>query len=230
MALAGTGAICIWNGITAEGRDDFYAWHIHEHMPERAAIPGFLRGRRYIACSSDTTPEFFTLYETVDIDVTTSAAYLARLNAPTDWTKRATAHFRDTSRALTRAVTSLGPGSGGLLATLRFPGSAAGQGALQSLLQASARLVEIARMAQITGVHLCATNSDASALRTAESKGRTDIQAAPVGALLIEGCTLDPLRDALDRLNDIVDMDFDAAVLGFYRHEYTRLKTETAAG
>src|SRR5262245_5049780 len=66
MALAGDGAICIWNDIADESRDDFYAWHLTEHMPERTAIPGFRRGRRYIACDAATRPEFFTLYETVD--------------------------------------------------------------------------------------------------------------------------------------------------------------------
>jgi hypothetical protein len=230
MALAGTGAICIWNGIAPEGRDEFYAWHLHEHMPERVAIAGFLRGRRYICLTEETRPDFFTLYETVNIDVTTSEAYLARLNAPTDWTKRATAHFRDTSRALTRVVSSAGPGPGGMLATLRFPGSTAGRAAFQLLLAETARLGELAKMAQITGVHLCATNGDASALRTAESKGRSDIQDAPVGVLLIEGCTLDPLRNAVDHLNDIVEIDLDAAMLGFYRVEYTRLKTDGATG
>ena len=230
MALAGSGAICIWNGIAPEGRDEFYAWHLHEHMPERIAIPGFLRGRRYICMTEETRPEFFTLYETANIEVTTSEAYLARLNAPTDWTKRATAHFRDTSRALTRVISSAGPGPGGMLATLRFPGSTDGQAAFAALAEASGKLAELANMPEITGVHLCATNSDASAARTAESKGRSDIQAPPVGALLIEGCNLDPLRNAIDRLNDIVEMDVDAALLGFYRLEYTRLKTDGATG
>ena len=80
MALAGGGAICIWNDITPEGRDEFYAWHLHEHMPERAAIPGFRRGRRYVGLDAATSPEFFTLYETETAEVQTSAPYLARLN------------------------------------------------------------------------------------------------------------------------------------------------------
>ena len=46
MALAGDGAILIWNDITDEGCAAFYDWHIAEHIPERVAIPGFLRGRR----------------------------------------------------------------------------------------------------------------------------------------------------------------------------------------
>ena len=46
MSLAGSGAVAIWHDIAPEGREAFYAWHGTELMPVRAAIPGFLRGRR----------------------------------------------------------------------------------------------------------------------------------------------------------------------------------------
>jgi len=49
MSLSGSGVIAIWNDITEEGRANFYEWHDREHIPERVGIPGFLRGRRYIA-------------------------------------------------------------------------------------------------------------------------------------------------------------------------------------
>ena len=61
MSLAGQAVVAIWNGIAPEGRTEFYEWHNREHMPERVGIPGFRRGRRYIAKYG--TPEFFTLYE-----------------------------------------------------------------------------------------------------------------------------------------------------------------------
>src|ERR1700745_2860715 len=62
MSLAGQGVVGIWNGIAPEGRTEFFEWHNREHMPERVGIPGFRRGRRYIAKYGE--PEFFTLYET----------------------------------------------------------------------------------------------------------------------------------------------------------------------
>ena len=49
MSVMGTGAVAIWHDIAAEGRDEFYAWHGQEHMPERVGIKGFIRGRRWIA-------------------------------------------------------------------------------------------------------------------------------------------------------------------------------------
>ena len=72
MSLAGEGAVAIWHDIAPEGRGEFYAWHGHEHMPERAAIPGFLRGRRYVAV--DGAPEFFNLYETASRTTVTGPA------------------------------------------------------------------------------------------------------------------------------------------------------------
>jgi hypothetical protein len=227
MALAGTGAILIWNGITDEGRDDFYDWHIHEHIPERVAIDGFLRGRRYIAATPETQPVFFTLYETVDIDVTTSAPYLARLDAPTDWTRRATAHFRETKRALTRVAGSAGPGDGGVLATIRFADSAEGRALMaQAVGQRAVILERIGKLSQISGVHLCTTNTGASLTRTAESKDRTDIQAPPIGALLVEGCNLQPLRVAVDAFHKELALPAGAygTELGYYRLEYLRSK------
>ncbi len=49
--------------------------------------------------------------------------YLARLNAPTAWTRRATAAFRNTSRAIARVLHSTGPGAGGVVLTVRFAAS-----------------------------------------------------------------------------------------------------------
>ena len=49
MSLDGTGVVAIWHDLLPEAKADFYEWHNREHMPERLAIPGFRRGRRYIA-------------------------------------------------------------------------------------------------------------------------------------------------------------------------------------
>ena len=49
MALIGQGVLAIWNGIKPEAEDDFVAWHVREHIPERVGLPGFVRGRRYVA-------------------------------------------------------------------------------------------------------------------------------------------------------------------------------------
>ena len=61
MALAGQGVLAIWNGIEDEAEADFVAWHVREHIPERVAVPGFLRGRRYVAVAG--APKYFNFYE-----------------------------------------------------------------------------------------------------------------------------------------------------------------------
>jgi hypothetical protein len=223
--LAGEGAVAIWNGIAEEGRQDFYAWHLHEHMPERLGIPGFLRGRRYRAVDKATQPEFFTLYETQTFEVTQGVDYLNRLNAPTAWTKRATSHFQTTSRSLTRVLASFGPGQGGALMTLRFdvPDEVAAEvDALRHLL------LTLSSAPEITGAHLLRSDDAASAAKTNESKGRNDIEAPANWVILVEACSAKALRPVLARLRRRPVLK--NAVVGRYLHEYTRLKTAFTAG
>jgi hypothetical protein len=223
--LCGQGAIAIWNGITEEGRDEFYAWHVLEHMPERIGIPGFLRGRRYRSIDKMTHPEFFTLYELQSFEVTTGQDYLNRLNAPTPWTKKATAAFRDTSRGLARVLTSVGPGPGGVLATIRFGIDTSREVAARSAL--SDLMHEITRLPMVTGAHLALADTDASGIKTAESRDRKDVQAPPKWFVLIEACTPQALEEPVRRATSSNFME--QPNVGRYGHEYTRLKTDWSA-
>ena len=222
MALSGKGAIIIWNDIAPEGRDEFYDWHIQEHIPERLDVPGFRRGGRYIAISPDTRPEFVTLYEIADASVATSPTYLARLNAPTEWTKRATSHFRNTARALTEVLLSEGAGSGGVMATIRFEDNDRAIAAFARIREQRSKLTEAAKLPRISGVHLCTTNNSASAAKTAESRDRTDIMPAPIGALLLEGCDEAALQAAVVRILKLCDAEGAQLPVGFYRLEHAR--------
>jgi hypothetical protein len=94
--------VAIWHDLLPEAKDDFYEWHNREHMPERVGIPGFRRGRRYIAVSG--TPEFFNLYEADNPAVLGGQDYLDRLNAPTEWTKRVVPSFRNVGRSICRVA------------------------------------------------------------------------------------------------------------------------------
>src|SRR4051794_27875539 len=86
-------------------------------MPERLGIPGFLRGRRYVA---PTGGRYFTLYETTDKYVQTSAEYLARLNNPTPWSARIVPLVTSRRRTALDIVLSSGDGVGGALATFEL--------------------------------------------------------------------------------------------------------------
>jgi hypothetical protein len=188
MGLAGDGVVAIWNGIRPEARAEFYEWHNREHMPERVGIPGFLRGRRYRALEG--RPEYFTLYETRDTAVLAGADYLARLNAPTPWTRKTTQHFTDTSRSLCRVALSFGRGGGGLMMTWRFENP---EGFEQSL-------EGIAKRPGVAGAYLCIADREASGIQTEEKKGRPQ-SAVPGCVLMVEGgAERDSLEEACSKI------------------------------
>jgi hypothetical protein len=220
--LAGEAVVAIWNGIAPEGRAAFYDWHLHEHMPERVGIPGFLRGRRYVAIDPATHPEFFTLYEATTMQVLQGSDYSNRLNAPTVQTKSTTVHFRHTARALAYVLESSGPGIGGVMLTVRFAAEAPATRALADAVRAAGR------RARITGAHLCRADADASGVSTVESKARTDIQPPPGWVALLEA------TDAEALLGLLAGPELTAAGAqgdvqrGLYRLEHVRTKTAFA--
>ena len=118
MALRGQGALAIWNGIAGGVDADFIEWHVKEHMPERVGLPGFISGRRYTAV--DGEPRYFNFYEVEEPSVLRSAAYLARLNDPSPWTRRVVANFTQMSRTLCRVAASHGLGVGGFVDVMCF--------------------------------------------------------------------------------------------------------------
>jgi hypothetical protein len=183
MSLAGTGAVAIWHDIAPEGRAEFYRWHGREHMPERAAIPGFLRGRRYIAL--DGTPEYFNLYETVSAQTLTGSDYQERLNHPTPWTIATVKHFRSVARSLCTVAGSLGEGQGGLIATFRYAVDDAVAASHRERTLASA-LPALAATPGVAGCHLLVADEAASAVETEEKKVRTEKNLIPRWILLIE--------------------------------------------
>jgi hypothetical protein len=183
MSLAGRGAVAIWHDIAAEGRRDFYAWHGLEHMPERAGIPGFLRGRRYVAVEG--APEFFNLYETVSRFTVTGAEYVARLNAPTPWTLATVRHFRGVARSLCEVSASFGEGQGGLIATFRYAVDPRFAEAHRLRLSQSV-LPVLANATGVAGCHLLVADEQASAVETAEKKVRAEANLIPRWIVLVE--------------------------------------------
>lgn len=184
MALLGGGAVAIWHDIAPEGRQVFYDWHGNEHMAERVGIPGFLRGRRYIAAEADL--EFFNLYEAETLAVVTGPDYQARLNSPTPWTLEAVAHFQKVSRSLCRVAASFGPGQGGLIATLRYDVPEAAAAAHIAALSEDL-LPQLAAEVPVAGAHLLVADAEASAVDTAERKVRTERNRVPRWIVLVEG-------------------------------------------
>jgi hypothetical protein len=167
MPLLGKGVLAIWNGIAAEGEDDFYRWHNTEHMPERVGVPGFLRGRRYLSIARPR--DYFTLYETESSDTIRSEPYLARLNDPTPWTRRVLPHFRDTFRLGCRVAGSWGRGQSGALVTVRLQ---SGGDHLKSSTEAKAPLALLRQLTGVIGVHLLEPAPETTRIPTREKELR----------------------------------------------------------
>lgn len=228
MSLAGTGVVAIWHDLLPDAKTDFYEWHNREHMPERVGIPGFRRGRRYIAVSG--APEFFNLYEADSPEVLSGQDYLNRLNAPTPWTQRVVPSFRNVARSICRVAFTGGVGSGGSMLTMRFDvGAAQRTDATETLV--SETLPPLTLRDGIAGVHLCLADEAASNVETAEKKVRTDTTLVPSWVLLIEGNSATDVQAAGQEFSlwageNTAGMPETAT----YRHQFTRLKTPWSAG
>lgn len=228
MALAGKGVLAIWNGIDDEAEADFVAWHIGEHIPERVAVPGFLRGRRYVAVRG--TPKYFNFYETETPEVLVSPDYLARLNAPSPWTQRVVRHFRETSRTVCRVAQSRGLGDGVFVATLRLVAHGErdafvdGLGTVMGKLQASPSIV---------AVHLLEGQGGGGGA-TAEKALRSEPDQTADWILLVEAVEAAPLEAALsahaapETLSPFTSSYDTARDCGIYQLQYGLAKGQIA--
>src|SRR3712207_1130021 len=171
MSLAGRGAVAIWHDIAPEGREEFYAWHGEEHMPERVAIPGFLRGRRYAALRADL--EFFNLYEAETPEVLKGPDYRERLENPTPWTIAAVKHFRGVARSICTVAASAGLAQGGLIATWRYDVADDRAEGHRRVLEFEL-LPALARRPGMAGCHLLLADVEASKVETAEQRARSE--------------------------------------------------------
>src|SRR5262245_10040110 len=182
MALLGKGLLAIWNGITDSGEAEFVRWHIREHIPERVGLPGFLRGRRYVAYQG--RPKYFNFYETETPQTLESPAYRARLDAPTPWTQAVVKEFRDTSRTICEVVASIGTGEGAWIEAIQI--GAVRDRDVFSRAMTSALMKEIAGRDGIVGVHFVRGVDGQPNTATAESKLRGQPDAKCEWILLIE--------------------------------------------
>ena len=220
-ALLGDAAVLIWNDVTAEGREEFYRWHDREHVPERLALPGFRRGRRFVRPGH--SPEWFTMYEAADVSALVSPQYLARLNAPTPTTVSALRHFRNTSRAVCRLVHSVGSSTGGQLLALRLRVPPGRSDELCRDLRARA-FPQAMTETGVVACHLYAADQSASFVHTAESSARAF--EVPSWVVLCEATRPDAAKAAAAVVDGVefrqlgIEVGSDAAV---YSLEISRL-------
>jgi hypothetical protein len=216
MSLGGRGVVAIWHDIVLEAQPEFYEWHNREHMPERMGIPGFRRGRRYIALEG--TPQFFCFYEGDDLGVVAGPAYFERLNNPSEWTRKMMPFFRNMSRSVCKVRYSDGPGEGGFIATVQFSASLKNEDELMETT-----LPETGNARGVVGVHFCVADGAASNIPTVEKTFRTSTDMCPPYTILIEGSSARFVRAAADAiLSDVSGQS------GVYQLENTRSSLQGA--
>ena len=198
--MLGKAAIVMWWDVAPEVRAEWEDWHTHEHMPERLAIPGFLRGTRWIALSGE--PSYFVMYEATRWAVISSGAYVERLNNPTPWSRKMMPHHRNMVRSLCELRSGWGGGLPPTLATVRFSPRA---GALPRL----------APRKGLTGAHLLESRSMGGAPTTEQKIRGGDASADWV--LLVGGADAEALKSGLPE-----------GIVNFYRPAYSLSAGEIA--
>jgi hypothetical protein len=157
MPLAEQGMLLTSMDIDAADEPDFNRWYDREHLLERVAIDGFLEARRYVAHSG--SPKYLFLYSTKTVDVLDSPAYRARLNNPTDWSKKTMAKFKNMIRVVARITASRGTGRGAVVGIVRLRPQAGNEVALRAALKEK---LDPARIDGIISMHLIESDAKLS--------------------------------------------------------------------
>ena len=171
MALQGKAALAMWWDIAPGDRPGFEHWHSTEHFAERLAVPGFLRGTRWVATSG--SPYYFVMYELTGLDVLKSEPYRERLNHPSRWTTQTMARFKNMVRSQCLVQGSQGGGIAHALLSLRFSPQPGQEKRLRGWI-VQELLPALVAKAGITGAHLIENAVPAVPLeqQTAEQKLR----------------------------------------------------------
>lgn len=221
MALLGAAVLAIWNDVAPGGDAEFNHWHTREHVPERVAVPGFLRGRRYVSVSG--SPAYFTLYETESLETLRGGAYVARLNDPTPWSRRVLPLFRNNNRSACQVTQSLGRGVGGTLATLRLGPRPEGETELRVWLTGTT-LPVVSEQPGIVGVHLCEVDVGVTRVPSQEQKLRDRADETARWVVLIESGGPEPVEAVCRTFMSSEQLarhgSTDDAALGVYRLLY----------
>jgi hypothetical protein len=188
--MLGRAAIAMWWEIPPEHKVEFEHWHSHEHMPERLAIPGFLRGSRWIARSGE--PSYFVLYEAAKLATIRSGPYLQHLNNPSPWSRKMMPHHHNMVRSLCRVRASFGRGLPRAVASIRISPAPRRSAALGEWLSAQV-LPRLPERKGLTGAHLLASQAMAVAPLTVEQRIRGR-DAAADWVVLIGGYDADAVQ------------------------------------
>ena len=196
--LEGGGLLSLWNGVDPGRREEYDLWHTREHVPERLAIPGMLRARRYHR-GEGPLPEFLTLYELENTGVLDSEPYRALLQNPTPWSRSMRPSFRGFFRVGHLVELSRGGGVGGALMGTVFADAAAPAGGWEAVAE------RVLRKTAATAVHVLAKDPAVAPVPFAVPSGE-GASYADGGALMVECHD----RGRLAEIAGVLDATLDA--------------------
>ena len=211
-----------WSNKAPADRPSYYAWH-NQHMDGHIRLPGFQRGRRYIATGPGDR-DFLVFYEVDDLDVLSSKAYTDRVNNPNALTKNTTKLIHNSVRSLAQVRLSLGVGQGGYLLTLRFDVQAGRTEEMERYLRDDA-LPGLATNLELVGLHLCVTDKKASGVISVERSNR--VTEVPNWVVILESTTPEALTQAAGILSEQDLTRHGGAgpfAYGFYQQQLTIAK------
>ncbi|MCR0982655.1 hypothetical protein [Roseomonas populi] len=216
-----TGAmLAIWSDVTREQETDYLHWLTREHTAERVGIPGFEAVRVFRADLSETC-RYLILYDLAAPSVLTSAAYMARLNEPTPWSRRIMPTLGNFARGGGPVRAARGTGSGAHLLPLRLDRPAGGAESLLDTLAAEDR---------VCAARLLEVDQQGSGVPTSEKALRGG-DGSFAGLLLIEATGVDGLRDALSRhRHAIAALGTDVEAPALYTAVFSLRKAELETG
>ena len=151
-------SVYLWTDFPDDDADSFNRWYDEEHMPDRVMrIPGFTRGRRYVAVSGG--PRYLAHYEMKDREVLVNEAYVEMRRNPDPTSRQFIPKFQNTRRSSASARLEFGDGTGEFLAILgTIPGVARDEDMISRLRPV---LETIATQPDIGNVRLMRTDTEA---------------------------------------------------------------------
>jgi hypothetical protein len=222
MAMSGRGCFIAWYDLQLGEDADHDHWHTHEHMIERVAIPGFLRGLRYRSLTG--SPRTCVLYQVETLETLNSPAYLERLNDPTPWSTRTLQHFVGMNRTMCTVAASHGLGIGGYMLTIQLSALPGQESELRGWLSDEA-LPGFAARAGLNAAHLLIGDQGVSKTPTQEKELRGAPDALADWVVLVEGYDRAAIEHAKAQLlgadGVIGHGASDSLVAGLYSLDYT---------
>ena len=170
------GFLAIWSTVGAEDETDYLHWLTREHIAERLGIDGFEASRVYRAIGVER--RYFIRYQLASSAVVGSAAYLARLNAPTPWSQRIMPKLGAFVRGGGRVIAQSGEGRGGSCAAIAIDP--------RELTNPAQLVAGLAQADRITAASILLTDAGQTAIKTNE-KGIRSGDGSFEAMLLIEG-------------------------------------------